>query len=110
MARVPETIKYKNKQGKYLTRQLLYKHIPKDMIDKPKAGFQIPLVHWMLTELKPLVDKHLNADKLDTTIFNVIEVLNIKHEFYAGEHTLVNNLWFILMFQMWKEKWNVSVC
>jgi len=73
------------------------------MIDKPKAGFQIPLVDWMLTDLKPLVNKYLSAEQLDDEIFDVIEVLNIKHEFYAGEYTKVNVLWFILMFQMWRE-------
>lgn len=43
MARVPLDIKYKNKQGKYLLRQVLYKYLPKEMVDKPKSGFQIPL-------------------------------------------------------------------
>lgn len=107
MARVPAEIKYKNKQGKYLARQILYKHIPQEMIDKPKAGFQIPLVEWMLNDLKPLVDKHINASQLDEEIFNVIEVLNIKHAFYRGNYVKVNVLWFILMFQMWRDRWDV---
>jgi len=107
MARVPLDIKYKNKQGKYLARQILYKHIPQKLIDKPKAGFQIPLVGWMITELKPLVDKHLCVSALDDEIFDVHEVLTIKQEFYNGKHVLVNSLWFILMFQMWREKWDV---
>lgn len=105
MARVPLDIKYKNKQGKYLARQILYKHIPQDMIDKPKAGFQIPLVGWMLSDLKPLVDKHINELVLNSEIFNVNEVLAIKQAFYTGDYVKVNTLWFILMFQMWKEKW-----
>ncbi|VAW45900.1 Asparagine synthetase [glutamine-hydrolyzing] [hydrothermal vent metagenome] len=107
MARVPLDIKYKNKQGKYLARQILYQHIPQTMVDKPKAGFQVPLVQWMLTDLKPLVDKHLEESQLDSEIFNVLEVLKIKQAFYAGEHTKVNTLWFILMFQMWREQWLV---
>ena len=107
MARVPIDIKYKNKQGKYLLRQILYKHIPKSLVDKPKAGFQIPLVDWMLNELKPLVDKHLNRDVLDDEIFDVDELLRIKADFYAGNHIMVNVLWFTLMFQMWRERWGV---
>jgi len=107
MARVPLDIKYKNKQGKYLARKILYKHIPQAMIDKPKAGFQIPLVDWMLSDLKPLVDKHINESQLDDEIFDVSEVMAIKREFYSGKHILVNVLWFILMFQMWREQWDV---
>ncbi|MCF6298096.1 MAG: asparagine synthase-related protein, partial [Flavobacteriaceae bacterium] len=90
MAQVPLDVKYKNKQGKYLARQILYKHIPKTMIDKPKAGFQIPLVDWMLTELKPLVEKHVNCDHLDAEIFNVEEVLHIKKSFYYNKIALRN--------------------
>ncbi len=75
------------------------------MIDKPKAGFQIPLADWMCNELKPLVDKHINAAQLDDEIFEIDEVLKIKQAFYSGQHTKVNVLWFILMFQMWREKW-----
>ena len=107
MARVPLDIKYKNKQGKYLARQILYKHIPQKLIDKPKAGFQIPLVDWMLNELKPLVDKHLCSSALDSDIFNLNEVMAIKQDFYNGKHVLVNSLWFILMFQMWREEWDI---
>ena len=107
MARVPLDIKYKNRQGKYLARQILYKHIPQALIDKPKAGFQIPLLEWMLVDLKPLLDKHLGAAKLDSEIFNVVEVLRLKQAFYAGDCLKVNTLWFILMFQMWREQWHV---
>jgi asparagine synthase (glutamine-hydrolysing) len=77
------------------------------MIDKPKAGFQIPLVDWMLTDLKPLVDKYLTTKILDDEIFNINEVMAIKQDFYSGNHVLVNSLWFILMFQMWRERWDV---
>ena len=107
LARVPLELKYKNKQGKYLLRQILYKHIPQKMVDKPKAGFQIPLVDWMLKELKPLVDKHINASQLDSEIFKVTQVMQVKSDFYAGNHVKVNVLWFILMFQMWRERWDV---
>lgn len=107
MAQVPLDLKYKNKQGKYLLRQILYKHIPQTLIDKPKAGFQIPLVDWMLNELKPLIDKHINNSALDNNIYNVSEVLKIKQKFYNGDYVKVNVLWFILMFQMWREKWGV---
>ncbi len=105
MARVPTKLKYKNRQGKYLARQILYKHIPQAMIDKPKAGFQIPLMEWLQSDLRPLVDKHLDASKLDQEIFNIEEVEKIKHALFAGEIANVNTIWFILMFQMWLEKW-----
>ena len=104
MARVPLDIKYKNKQGKYLLRQVLYKYLPKEMIDKPKSGFQIPLNEWLRDELKSLVMKYLDDTKLDKNIFDVEEINILKKRFFAGEE-IGTTIWFILMYQMWKEKW-----
>jgi len=105
MARVPVELKYKNNQGKYLARQILYKHIPQAMIDKPKAGFQIPLAEWLQGDLKPLVDKYLDSSRLDEEVFNIQEVEKIKKFLLDGDISYVNAIWFILMYEMWKEKW-----
>lgn len=104
MARVPLDIKYKNKQGKYLLRQVLYKYIPKEMVDKPKSGFQIPLNEWLRSQLKPLVLKYLDVSRLDESIFNIEEIMQLKKRFFDGVD-IGTTVWFILMYQMWKEKW-----
>lgn len=104
MARVPSSIKYKNNQGKYLLRQILYKHIPKNLIDKPKSGFTIPLSELLQNELRPLVEKYLCADKLDGDLFDVEEVINLKNKFYEDKR-LGTQIWFIIMYQMWRDEW-----
>ncbi|WP_419678391.1 asparagine synthase (glutamine-hydrolyzing) [Aliarcobacter lanthieri] len=104
MARVPLDIKYRNKQGKYLLRQILYKYLPKEMVDKPKSGFQIPLNEWLRYELKPLVLKYLDNTKLDENIFDVKEINILRKRFFEGQD-IGTTVWFILMYQMWKEKW-----
>lgn len=105
MARVPVDLKYKNSQGKYLARQILYKHVPQEMIDKPKAGFQIPLTEWLQGDLKPLVRKYLDISRLDEEIFDVSGIEQLLKSFFNGDTSHTNSIWFILMFQMWKEKW-----
>ncbi|MFK5975847.1 MAG: asparagine synthase (glutamine-hydrolyzing) [Sulfurovum sp.] len=105
MARVPKEIKYKNNQGKYLARKILYKHIPKHLLDRPKAGFQVPLESWLKGELKPLVDKYLDIYKLDKEIFEPQKVAQIKKEFFAGDSSHTSTIWFILSYQMWEEMW-----
>jgi len=104
MAKVPLDIKYKKNQGKYLLRQILYKYLPKEMVDKPKSGFTIPLNEWLRDELKSMVDKYICIEKLDNNIFDIKEIMSIKIRFYNGEN-LGNKIWLILMYQMWKEKW-----
>ncbi|MEA1954185.1 MAG: asparagine synthase (glutamine-hydrolyzing) [Campylobacterota bacterium] len=105
MARVPVALKYKNGQGKYLAREILYKHIPQTLIDKPKAGFQIPLQEWLQSDLKYLVEKYLNISKMDDEIFDLEEIERIKKELFLGNHTNVSKVWFIIMYEMWREKW-----
>jgi len=104
MARVPLELKYKNNQGKYLLRQVLYKYLPKELVDKPKSGFQIPLNEWLRGELKPLVLKYLNESNLDKNIFNIDEITDIKDKFFDGAY-IGTTIWFLLMYQMWKEEW-----
>jgi asparagine synthase (glutamine-hydrolysing) len=104
MAKVPLNIKYKNKQGKYLLRQILYKYLPQQLVDKPKSGFTVPIDNLLRNELKYLVEKYLSSSNIDKNIFNVNEVLNIKNRFFNGEN-LSTQIWLILMYQMWKEKW-----
>jgi asparagine synthase (glutamine-hydrolysing) len=105
LSRVPEHLKYKNKQGKYLLRKILYKYLPKEMVDKPKSGFQIPLEEWLKGDLRYLVEKYLNEKKLDSEIFNVAEVLELKTKLFLGHYVNINQIWLVIMFEMWKEKW-----
>jgi len=105
MARVPVGLKYKNGQGKYLARQILYKHIPPSLIDKPKAGFQIPLQEWLQSDLRYLVDKYLDTSKIDDDIFDLEEIEKIKRELFLGNQTNISKVWFIIMYEMWREKW-----
>jgi asparagine synthase (glutamine-hydrolysing) len=105
MARVPVAQKYKNRQGKYLARQILYKYIPKTMIDKPKAGFQVPLNEWLQNDLRYLVEKYLDVSRMDDEIFDLEEIEKIKKELFFGNHTNVNKVWFVIIYEMWKEKW-----
>ena len=105
MARVPVTLKYKNNQGKYLARQILYRHIPQSMIDKPKAGFQIPLQEWLQSDLRYLVEKYLDSSKIDDEIFDIQAIERIRKELFLGDQSNVSAVWFIIMYEMWREKW-----
>ena len=57
LARVPKEIKYKNKEGKYLLKKLLYKYLPRKLVDRQKSGFQIPLNSWLRDKLKAVGDE-----------------------------------------------------
>ena len=109
ISKISDDIKYKNKTGKYLLKQILYKYIPKDLVDKPKTGFQIPLYQWLRNDLREELDFYLGKERLTkSNIYNVEEVLKIKSKLYSGKNINLSILWFILMFEMWKEKWDIK--
>jgi len=105
MARVPSSMKYKNGQNKYLERQILYKYVPKSIMERPKAGFRIPLDNWLRAELKPMVEKYLDISRLDKEIFDPENVKKMKQELFNGNVSNVSLIWFILVYEMWKERW-----
>ena len=105
LARVPENLKYKNKQGKYLLRQVLYKYVPYELVDKPKSGFQVPLEGWLKSKLKYLVEKYLDEKRLDGDIFDTEKVKSLRAELFSEKYVNVAQIWFIIIFEMWKEEW-----
>lgn len=104
MATIPLDIKYKNGKSKYLLRKLLYKYLPKEIVDKPKSGFQVPLNTLLRNELKYLVNNYINEKQLSEKIFNVNLIIKMKKEFFNGKEN-GNIIWLILVYQMWCEKW-----
>ena len=52
-----------------------------------------------------LVEKYLDSAKIDDEIFDVEEIEQIKRELFAGQYVNVSKVWFIIMYEMWKEKW-----
>jgi asparagine synthase (glutamine-hydrolysing) len=105
-AQLPDAFKYNKGIKKYILKEIVHQYVPKKMMDRPKSGFAIPLENWLSGELKPLVMDYLNDSKItQQQIFEPTEIANIKSEFYNGRKENANKIWYLLMFQMWYEKW-----
>lgn len=106
MAKIPIDIKYKDNTGKYLAKEILYKYVPKELMDRPKTGFKLPLKEWLKGDLRTLVDRYINKERLEEGgIFNTNRVLENIENYYDGKSADVNEIWHILNFEMWREKW-----
>jgi asparagine synthase (glutamine-hydrolysing) len=105
VARIPSRYKYKSGMSKYILRKVLYKYVPRELLERRKQGFVVPLAEWLRGELYHLVTNYLNEDKLKKEgIFNPGVVSSYVKDFMNGSIN-VNKVWFLLMFEMWKEKW-----
>ena len=105
-AQLPDSYKYFNGNKKYILKEIVHQYIPKSMMDRPKMGFAIPIEKWLMTDLKPQVIEYLNDEKIkEQSIFEVEFVQKLKADFFSGKKELASKIWYLLMFQMWYEKW-----
>ena len=105
-AKLPMDYKYNNGSKKFIIKEIVHKYIPNAMLDRPKMGFGIPIAAWLQKDLKPFVDNYFDAAFINKqNIFNNEEVQRIKDSFYKGKIERAEKIWYLLMFQMWYDKW-----
>jgi asparagine synthase (glutamine-hydrolysing) len=105
-AQLPMEYKYNNGNKKFIIKEIVHKYLPAKMMDRPKMGFGIPIATWLQTDLKPFVDQYFDeAFVTRQNIFNNNEIQRIKKSFYQGKVERAEKIWYLLMFQMWYDKW-----
>jgi asparagine synthase (glutamine-hydrolysing) len=105
-ARVPPAMKVRGGRGKWLVRQVLYQHVPADLVDRPKTGFSIPLDDWLRGPLKTWASDLLAPDRLQRQgLFNAGRVGRVWNEHLGGRRNHGYWLWNVLMAQAWLDAW-----
>jgi asparagine synthase (glutamine-hydrolysing) len=100
--RLPMRMKIRNGQGKWILRQVLYKYIPKDLIERPKMGFGIPIDAWLRGPLRDWAEDLLDESHMRAEGFiNPAPVQKYWRDHLAGVHNYQYYLWDILVFQEW---------
>ena len=106
VAQLPISLKYKDNTPKYLLKQIVHKYIPKEIIDKPKKGFSIPIKEWYDTRLKDYFMDNLSQEAIEEVgILDFMFVKEILQRYENGETFLIKNIWFIFIFQQWAKRW-----
>jgi asparagine synthase (glutamine-hydrolysing) len=100
--RLPLAAKVRGENGKWLLKQLLYKHVPRDIADRPKMGFGVPIDQWLRGPLREWASDLLAPDRLRREGYLRAEVVE-RHlaEHLSGKRNWQYALWHVLMFQAW---------
>jgi len=104
------SLPYRMRRGelgpKHLLRKVLYRHVPRSLVERPKMGFSPPIGRWMSGELKALVDEYLDRGRIARQgILDPATVETVVRRFEAGDPYSVQRVWLLLAFQLWHARW-----
>ncbi|HET8667785.1 MAG TPA: asparagine synthase (glutamine-hydrolyzing) [Terriglobales bacterium] len=103
-SRLPAAMKIRNGKGKWALRQLLFRHVPRELIERPKAGFAVPVGAWLRGPLRDWAEALLAKDRLAREGFLNSELVRAAwSQHLVGRHDWSGRLWAVLMFQAWLE-------
>jgi asparagine synthase (glutamine-hydrolysing) len=99
---LPMHLKIRQGQGKWILRQILYKYVPKELIERPKAGFGVPLGTWLRGPLKEWAQSLIEPKRIEAEGYLYsAPITKIWQEHLSGQRDWSGRLWTILMFQAW---------
>lgn len=102
---IDSNLRYHKGISKYILKEILYDYLPRELFNRPKWGFALPLPHWLKGRLNYLLDKYLNSTIINNyDILTNLYVQELKDRFMAGEDYLYGRLWTIILLHWWLEE------
>ena len=103
--RLPPSLKLRGRVGKWALRQMLYRRLPRHLVDRPKMGFSVPIDGWLRGPLRPWTEALLTEDKLADAGLDPAPVRTAWDDLLTGRRHTGPSVWAVVMFQAWKEQW-----
>lgn len=105
--KIPHSLKYRNGNGKWILKRILNEYVPKNLTQRPKMGFEIPIGSWLRGPLRDWAENLLNEKRLNQENFFNTKFVRAKwFDHLDGKKNWQHDLWDILMFQVWLENNN----
>jgi len=106
VAQLPSDLKINNGNLKYILKTIAHRHIPKNLLDRPKAGFSAPIISWLKTSLREQLIDFVNPETLkESNIFDVDIAMSLRDDLLDGKRVHPQKLWQIFIYQQWFDRW-----
>jgi asparagine synthase (glutamine-hydrolysing) len=106
MSQVPSSAKVRGMNLKYLLKHVARELLPREIVDRPKAGFHVPIPAWLKGELRPLIEEQLGETTVTRQgMFDPAYVRQLLDDNQAGRHNYSRNIWGLLMFSLWYDRY-----
>jgi asparagine synthase (glutamine-hydrolysing) len=103
---LPAHLLVRNGETKWLLRQVLYEHVPRALLDRPKTGFMMPIDQWLRGPLRDWAEDLLDEKRIEADgVLSPAFVRETWAQHLSGEINWQYRLWCVLMFQAWKQRW-----
>lgn len=102
--RLPRKYKVRDGQGKWILRQILYKHVPRALVDREKMGFSVPLAQWLAGPLRSWAGDLLLSGETEGLLRSAV-VRKEWDRFLAGDSSNAAGIWAVVMFCAWQDRW-----
>jgi asparagine synthase (glutamine-hydrolysing) len=107
--RIPPSLKLRGTAGKWILRQVLHRRIPKEIVDRPKMGFSIPVDRWLRGALRPWAESLLAEDAIRREgLLDPVLIGRAWSDLQQGRRQTGMALWAVIMFQAWNARWRTS--
>lgn len=107
--RLPQSMKLKGGTTKWLLRQVLWRHVPRPLVERPKVGFSVPIGEWLRGPLRAWANDLLSSTNLSHDgSLDAARIRAVWNRFQTGETQHALPLWTILMYQQWRQNWQPS--
>jgi asparagine synthase (glutamine-hydrolysing) len=103
--RLPNRFKIRDGESKWLLRRVLEKYVPREMFDRPKMGFSIPVDAWLRGPLRDWCEDLLDPAKFGGGLVDAAAASRLYEQFRAGRGVSPHAVWTLLMFEAWRRRW-----
>jgi asparagine synthase (glutamine-hydrolysing) len=101
-------MKLRGRSSKWLLRQVLYRYVPRELVERPKMGFGVPIGSWLRGPLREWAESLLDVRRLSRgDLLNEEPIRKMWDDHQSGRRNFAYPLWSILMLEAWRERWGV---